>query len=159
MSHLAQYLWPEDILLDIEVADKGQLFDAIGRHMEKEHAIPKDCVVVGLVRRERVGSTGLGCGIAIPHARVEGLSRIQIAYLRLKKPIPYDACDGRPVSDVMALLVPKRATDEHLLILADATQMLADHRFLDRLHTCHRPAEVRSLFEFNPSINPERITL
>jgi PTS system nitrogen regulatory IIA component len=152
LSHLAQYLNPQDILLDIEVVDKGQLFDAIGRHVEKEHAIPRDLVISGLVRRERVGSTGLGAGIAIPHARIEGLLRIQIAYLRLKNPIPYDACDGQPVSDVMALLVPKRATDEHLLILADATQMLADHRFLERLHTCHCPVEVRSLFESNPSL-------
>jgi PTS system nitrogen regulatory IIA component len=147
MSTLAQYLWPEDILLDIEVYCKDQLFDEIGRHMEREHAMNRKWVVSGLFRREQVGSTGLGEGIAIPHARVEDFSRIQIAYLRLKNPIPYDAPDGRPVSDVLVLLVPKRATEEHLRILADASQIFADPEFRERLHSCRHALEVKSLFE------------
>lgn len=147
MSAIAQYLWPEDILLDIEVASKGQLFDEIGRHMEREHGLSREWVVAGLSRREKVGSTGLGEGIAIPHARVEELKRMQIAYLRLKTPLPYDAPDGRPVSDVLVLLVPKRATEEHLLMLADATQIFADDRFREQLHACRIALEVKSLFE------------
>lgn len=147
MSTIAKYLWPEDILLDIEVASKSQLFDEIGRHMEREHAMPRAWVAAGLSRREQVGSTGLGEGIAIPHARVEELSRIQVAYLRLRNPIPYDAPDGRPVSDVLVLLVPKRATEEHLLILADATQIFADPQFREHLHSCRHELEVKSLFE------------
>lgn len=147
MSTLAQYLWPEDILLDIEVANKGQLFDEVGRHMEREHAIPREWVVAGLSRRELVGSTGLGEGIAIPHSRVENLSRIQVAYLRLKNPISYDAPDGRPVSDVLVLLVPKHANEEHLQILADASQIFADHQFREHLHSCRHVLEVKSLFE------------
>lgn len=69
LNTIAKYLWPEDILLDIEVASKSQLFDAIGRHMEREHAMPRERLVVGLSRREQVGSTGLGEGVAIPHTR------------------------------------------------------------------------------------------
>ena len=147
MSAIAQHLWPEDILLDIEVADKGELFDEIGRHMEREHAIPCDRIVSGLSRRESVGSTGLGEGIAIPHARVESLARVHAVYLHLKTPIPYDAPGGQAVSDVLVLLVPKLATDEHLLLLADAAQMFADHRFRQRLRACSHPIEVKSLFE------------
>jgi len=147
MSTISEYLWPEDILLDIEVASKGELLDEIGRHMEREHGLSREWVVAGLTRREQVGSTGLGEGIAIPHARVEDLARIQIAYLRLKDPIPYDAPDGRSVSDVLALLVPKRATDEHLMILADATQIFADRQFREQLHACRHAFEVKSLFE------------
>ncbi|MDO8778087.1 MAG: PTS sugar transporter subunit IIA [Burkholderiaceae bacterium] len=147
MSILAQYLWPEDILLDIEVSCKDQLFDEIGRHMEREHAMQREWVAAGLSRREQVGSTGLGEGIAIPHARVEDLSRIQVAYLRLKKAIPYDAPDGCPVSDVLVLLVPKQATEEHLRILADASQIFADREFRTRLRTCRHAIEVKSLFE------------
>jgi len=147
MSTISEYLWPEDILLDIEVASKDELLDEIGRHMEREHGLLREWVVAGLNRREQVGSTGLGEGIAIPHARVEDLTRIQIAYLRLKDPIPYDAPDGQPVSDVLALLVPKRATDEHLMILADATQIFADRQFREHLHSCRHALEVKSLFE------------
>ena len=146
MSNIAQYLWPEDIVLDIEIADKDNLFDEIGRHMEREHAMPRAWVVAGLARRERLGSTGLGEGIAIPHSRVEELSRIQAAYLRLKHPIPYDAPDGQPVSDVLVLLVPKQATEEHLQILAEATQLFAAPQLRARLHSCCHPLEVKSLF-------------
>ncbi len=147
MSILAQYLWPQDIILDIEVASKDELFEVIGRHMEREHALPREWVVAGLVRRERIGSTGLGEGIAIPHARVEELTRIQIAYLRLKKPIAFDAPDGKPVSDVLVILVPKLATEKHLLILADATQIFASPRFREDMHSCRHAIEVKSLFE------------
>ena len=147
MNTIAQYLWPEDILLDVEVASKGQLFDAIGRHMEREHAMPKERVVVGLSRREQVGSTGLGEGVAIPHTRVEDLSRIHLAYLRLNSPLPFDAPDGRPVSDVLIILVPKQATEEHLLILADVAQLFSDRQFRERLHSCHHALEVMALFK------------
>jgi PTS system nitrogen regulatory IIA component len=147
LSTIAKYLWPEDILLGIDVVSKDQLFDVIGRHMEREHAMPHQRVAAGLSLREKVGSTGLGEGIAIPHARVEELTRIQIAYLRLKDPIPYDAPDGRPVTDVLVLLVPKYATEEHLLILADATQIFADRQFREQLHACLHPLDVKSLFE------------
>jgi|CXWL01.1.fsa_nt_gi PTS system nitrogen regulatory IIA component len=147
LGAIAQHLWPEDILLDIKVANKDELFEVIGRHMEREHAIPCDRVISGLSRRERVGSTGLGEGIAIPHARVESLTRIHAVYLHIKTPISYDAPDGQSVSDVLVLLVPKQATEEHLLILADATQMFADYRFRQRLRACNHPIEVKSLFE------------
>jgi PTS system nitrogen regulatory IIA component len=147
LSTLARYLWPEDILLDIEVAGKDQLFEEIGRHMEREHALPQAWVVAGLSRREQVCSTGLGEGIAIPHARVEDLKRIQAAYLRLKNPIPFGAPDGGPVSDILVLLVPKRATEEHLLILAEAAQLFADRRFREHLRACRHALEVKSLFE------------
>ena len=147
LNTIAQYLWPEDILLDIEVASKDQLFDAIGRHMEREHAMPKERVVVGLSRREQVASTGLGEGVAIPHTRVEDLSGIQLAYLRLNSPLSFDAPDNRPVSDVLVILVPKQATEEHLLILADAAQLFSDRQFRERLHSCRHALEVMALFE------------
>lgn len=147
VSYIAQYLWPQDILLDVEVDGKPQLFDEIGQHMETEHAISGTAVTQGLLRREKVASTGLGNGIALPHARVETLSRMQLAYLRLKSAVPFEAPDGRPVMDVLVILVPKRPTEGHLLILADAAQMLCDSRFIGRLHACTHPVEVKSLFE------------
>ena len=147
MNAIARHLWPEDILLDIEVAGKDQLLDEIGWHMEREHALSREWVVAGLARREQLGSTALGEGVAIPHARVDDLKRIQLAYLRLRSPIPYDAPDGRPVSDILVLLVPKRATEEHLRILADTTQLFADRQFREHLHACRHALEVKALFE------------
>lgn len=146
MNTIANLLIPEDISLDVKVADKAHLLDEIGKHMERRHALSRDWVIAGLSRREQAGSTGLGQGVAIPHARVRDLDRILVAYMRLKPAIPFDAPDGKPVSDVLVLLVPKLATEEHLRILADAAQMFADIGFRKRLHACAHPQEVSRTF-------------
>ena len=146
MNTIANLLIPEDISLDVKVADKAHLLDEIGKHMERRHALSRDWVIAGLSRREQAGSTGLGQGVAIPHARVRDLDRILVAYMRLKPAIPFDAPDGKPVSDVLVLLVPKPATEEHLRILADAAQMFADIGFRKRLRACAHPQEVSRTF-------------
>ncbi|WP_366504391.1 PTS sugar transporter subunit IIA [Propionivibrio sp.] len=71
---------------------------------------------------------------------------MQVSYVGLKSPIPFDAPDGKPVSDILVLLVPKQATEEHLQILAEATQMFSDGRFRERLHQCKHAQEVKQLF-------------
>jgi PTS system nitrogen regulatory IIA component len=144
---LADLLGVEDILLAMDAASKRQLFEEIGRHMEREHALPQAWVTESLSRREDVGSTGLGRGVAIPHARVKNLKRMQVAYVRLTQAIPFDAPDGRPVSDILVLLVPKQATEEHLGILAQATQLFSDRDFREHLHPCQSASEVKRLFE------------
>jgi PTS system nitrogen regulatory IIA component len=150
LNAIAQYLSPHDICLDVEVANKSRLFNFIGRHMEQGHGLPQDWVVGSLSRREQAGSTGLGEGVAIPHARVNGLDRIYALYVRLTPSIAFDAPDGRPVSDVLVLLVPNPATDEHLRILAEATQRFSDRRFRKRLHASSNSQEVVQLFSTWP---------
>jgi len=145
LKTIAELLRSEDIILGLEVTTKSQLFDEIGRHMENRHGMPQAWVVVSLSRREEVGSTGLGEGVAIPHARIKDLERIQIAYFRLATPLPFAAPDGKPVSDILVLLVPKQATEEHLTILADATRMFSDASFRQRLHLCEQASAVQQL--------------
>ncbi|MES2369374.1 MAG: PTS sugar transporter subunit IIA [Pseudomonadota bacterium] len=146
LNTLASYLSPENICLDVAVSNKLELFDVIGRHMEREHALPQEWVARSLSRREQAGSTGLGKGVAIPHARVKELERMQVAYMRLKSPIPFDAPDGNPVMDILVLLAPNQADEEHLRILADATQLFSDCRLRARLHQCGHASEVKQLF-------------
>lgn len=146
MSTIAELLLPEDICLDMDVADKRQLLDEIGQRMQRLHDLPQDWVIQSLSRREQVGSTGVGEGVAIPHARVQGLERIQVSYIRLRHPIPYGAPDKKPVTHVLVLLVPKPAAEEHLVILAEAARMFADARFRSNLCTCAEPQAVRALF-------------
>ncbi|MGB0129209.1 MAG: PTS sugar transporter subunit IIA [Rhodocyclaceae bacterium] len=126
----------QDILCDVTADSKDGLLDAVGRHMEKRHGLPNRAVVHALGHRERIGSTALGLGFAIPHARIQELEQIRIAYLRLKAPLAFEARDGKPVSDVLVVLVPKHASEEHLHILADATHMFSDPRFRERLQRC-----------------------
>lgn len=146
MNTIAKLLLLDDIRLDVAVSGKDELLEEIGKHMERHHGLPRYDVVMGLSRREQAGSTGLGQGVAIPHSRAKGLEEIIVAYLRLKPSIPFDAPDRRPVSDVLVLLVPKLATEEHLRILAEAAQMFSDVRFRDRLHASAGPLDVSRTF-------------
>jgi len=150
MNMIANYLSPQDISLGVHVTGKHELFEIVGRHMELAHALPLKSIALGLSRREQIGSTGLGQGVAIPHARVEHLDRMVVAYLRLKSAIRFDAPDGRPVSDVVVLLAPKQAAEEHLEVLADAAQMFADECFRAHLQECTDPLEVKRLFDAWP---------
>jgi len=147
VSHrIADFLSADDIFLDLPATGKAELFNFIGRHMEKSRGISSTMVARSLARREQIGSTGLGRGVAIPHARIERLDRTLGCYARLRTPIPFQAPDGKPVIDVLTLLVPSPSTDEHLLVLAEATQLFVSRRFRDAVHACSDNGEVLRLF-------------
>jgi nitrogen PTS system EIIA component len=151
MKKISDLLSPEDILLDLEVSSKAQLIAEIGRHMERAHAMPQESVALSLSHREQIESTGLGEGVAIPHARVKALDRIRVSYARPKSPIPFEAPDGKLVSDILVLLVPKQPTEEHVRILAEATKKLSDRRFRKQLRRCNQSLEVKRLFDTWPN--------
>jgi PTS system nitrogen regulatory IIA component len=145
-SDIARYLSSNDIWLDLKVTDKRGLFDAIGRHLEREHGLSHDLVVASLSRRELAGSTAVGEGVAIPHARISGLDRILVAYARLASPIRFNAPDGEPVTHVLVLLVPNPAVDEHLKILAEAAHLFSDRQFREQLAASADPDATMQLF-------------
>ena len=147
MSTIAKLLSSKDIRLDIEASSRDHLLQEIARHMEREHGMPQDWVFQSLSRREKVGSTALGEGVAIPHARIKDLQRILLAYIRLRQPISFDAPDGKPVSDILVILVPKEATEEHLRILSEVTQMFSDPQFRQQLRNCSEAGETKRLFD------------
>jgi nitrogen PTS system EIIA component len=147
LSTVAKLLSSKDIRLDMEVSSRDRLLQDIARHMECEHGIPQDWVFQSLSRREKIGSTALGEGVAIPHARIKDLQRIQLAYIRLRQPIPFDAPDDKPVSDILVILVPKEATEDHLRILSEVTQMFSDPQFRQQLRQCGEAGETKQLFD------------
>jgi PTS system nitrogen regulatory IIA component len=146
LNEITKYLSAQDICLDWDVADKRALFDAIGRHVEREHYLPHDWVVQSLWRREKNGSTGVGQGVAIPHARVDGLERTLAVYVHLASAIPFDAADEKPVSHVLALLIPNPASARHLNLLSEVARLFSDHRFRERLDAAADRDEIRQLF-------------
>lgn len=131
----------EDVLLDVAVASKHELLEEIGGHMQSAHGIEARSVALALAHRERIASTGLGEGVAIPHARVPGLQQIRSMYVRLRFPLPFEAPDGRPVTHVLVLLVPKEATQRHLEILSEAAQALGDRKVRQALCDCADAAQ------------------
>jgi nitrogen PTS system EIIA component len=133
MNTIAQLLSPEDILLDLDVATKKRVFEEVGRLLERRHGLAQTQVVESLSAREKLGSTGLGQGVALPHARIKHLRQAVAAFVRLKLPIPFEAPDGKPVSEMLVLLVPEHATEEHLQLLAEVAQMFCDRSFRGQL--------------------------
>lgn len=145
-STLGVLLHSEDVLLDLDVHDRRAFFRAIGDHMEIVHGMPRDWVALCLERRESAGSTALGQGFAIPHARVVELDRIHALYVRLATPIDLDAPDRLPVTDALVLLVPAPACPEHLSLLAEATRLFSDGTFRRGLRNARDAADVLARF-------------
>ena len=114
-------------------------------------AIAAHTITASLAAREKLGSTGLGQGIAIPHGRIRGLTEARGAFARLQTAIPFDAPDGKPVSQVFVLLVPEQATDLHLQLLSELAQMFSERSFRDRLAAAASTAELASVFRDWPS--------
>jgi PTS system nitrogen regulatory IIA component len=146
MNHIAQLLPAANIVVDLDAATKPRLFDALGALFERNAGIAQKMVSGSLAAREKLGSTGLGQGIAIPHGRIKGLTQAQGAFVRLKTPIEFDAPDGRPVAQVFVLLVPEQATDQHLQLLSELAQMFSERVFRDRLASALDPQALASLF-------------
>jgi PTS system nitrogen regulatory IIA component len=104
-------------------------------------------IAQSLTAREKLGSTGLGQGIAIPHGRIKGLKEARGAFVRLREPVPFDAPDGKPVSQVFVLLVPEQATDLHLQLLSELAQMFSERAFRDKLGAAASASDLLALFQ------------
>ena len=133
MNQIAGLLPAANILLDLDVANKKRVFEQVGLLFENNHGISRIVVYDSLFAREKLGSTGLGQGIAIPHGRIKGLPEALGAFVRTKASIPFDSPDGRGVSQIFVLLVPERATDRHLQILSELAQMFSDKSLRERI--------------------------
>ena len=147
MSQIASLLPSGNILLDLDAGSKARLFEAVGALFEANQGLTKKVVVDSLQAREKLGSTGLGQGIAIPHGRIRGLAEAQGAFVRLKSPIPFDAPDGKPVAQVFVLLVPAQATEKHLQLLSELAQMFSEASFRESLASPADAAGVRKVFD------------
>jgi len=133
MNLVAKLLPPANIVLDLEVSSKKRMFEQVGLLFENNQGVARSLVFESLFARERLGSTGLGQSVAIPHGRIKGLRDPVGAFVRLRTPIPFDAPDGKPVTLVFVLLVPEQATEQHLQILSELAQMFSDRDLRDAL--------------------------
>lgn len=129
MKLLSRILPAENIVLDLAVTSKKRVFEQAGLLFENRHGIERAAVYDSLFTRERLGSTGLGAAIAVPHGRVKGLDHSVAAFFRLTKPIAFEAPDGLPVSQLLFLLAPENAAQQHLDILAEVAQLFSNDTF------------------------------
>ena len=146
MNLISKILLPDNILLDSESTSKKRVFERVGLLFENNQQIARSTVFDSLFAREKLGSTGLGQGVAIPHGRIAKLRDATAAFVKTTHPIPFDAPDGMPVNLIFVLLVPDRATDMHLQILGELAQMFSDAQFRNRLLACEDAVSIHQLF-------------
>ncbi|MFN7754214.1 MAG: PTS sugar transporter subunit IIA [Pseudomonadota bacterium] len=157
-SNLIAGLVPDsNVLLGCDLGSKKRVFERIGLLVENHHGIGRSTVFDSLFARERLGSTGLGQGVAIPHGRIKGLREAIGVFVRMGAPIAFDAPDGAPVNLIFALLVPERATDLHLEILAQLAELFSDRDMRQQLAAATDVAVLRSLLEqWSPDATAQR---
>ena len=146
--NLAALLDPERIAHLPEVSSKKRALEMLGDMLSKAMPTPDgEDIFDSLVARERIGSTGLGHGVAIPHGRIAGLEEAAAALITLDTPVDYDAPDGEPVDILFALIVPEESTEEHLQILAQLAKMFSDNQVLAHLREASTQESLLALIQ------------
>jgi PTS system nitrogen regulatory IIA component len=157
MNRLTPLLPAAHVVLDLDVSSKKRLFEQIGLLFENSRQVPRARVFDCLFDREKLGSTGLGYGVAIPHGRLKNLKDTLCAFVRTQAPVPFESPDGQPVRLVLAMLVPEHATEQHLELLSDLAQMFSDPGLRDQLLAAGDvDAAHRLLTQWSPYAPPQR---
>jgi nitrogen PTS system EIIA component len=129
-------------VINLRVTDKAQLLQELSRRAAKQLGVNQDTISQALAAREDLGSTGVGKGIAVPHARIAGLDRFFSMFAHLEKPIDFVAVDHLPVDLVFLLLIPEGMAREHLAALAAISRTLRDPKISRRLRKTCEPSEL-----------------
>jgi PTS system nitrogen regulatory IIA component len=157
MNLVSRLLPLNHVLLDLDVSSKKRLFEQIGLLFENSRQIPRSRVFDSLFDREKLGSTGLGYGVAIPHGRIKTLKEPVCAFVRTAAPIAFESPDGQPVNLVFAMLVPEHANETHLELLSELAQMFSDAGLRDALAaTPDIQAAHRLITEWSPYAPAQR---
>ncbi len=131
---ISDILSPERVLCNVETGSKKAALEILANLIASaDSTLTQSEVFDSLLARERLGSTGLGQGIALPHGRLKHGNKTLGAFVRLQAGIDYDAIDQGPVDLLFALLVPEESTQEHLEILSKLAEMFSNHKFLEQL--------------------------
>lgn len=145
MSLISSILPVSNIVLDLPATSKKRAFEHAALLFENHHGLARLTVFDSLFARERLGSTALGHGVAVPHGRIKGLEQPVATFIRLAQPVPFDAPDGQPVRVLMFLLVPEVATQQHLEILAELAHMLSSKALRTSLLEASSPEQLHAI--------------
>jgi nitrogen PTS system EIIA component len=154
MNRLSQILSPAQVLVSVEATSKKRAFEEVGLLFENQQGLNRALITDSLFARERLGSTGLGHGVAIPHGRIKGLKTPMAAVFQLQAPIGFDAPDEQAVALLIFLLVPEAATQKHLEILSEIAELLSDSVLREKLKTSDDARALHSLIASWHSAHP-----
>lgn len=145
MNRLSAILPAAQVLVRVEVTSKKRAFEEAGLLFEMQHGLNRALITDSLFARERLGSTGLGHGVAIPHGRIKGLKQPMAAVFQLDSVIGFDAPDEKPVSLMIFLLVPEAATQKHLEILSEIAELLSDSGLREQMQSAPDAAALHQM--------------
>ncbi|MET4576969.1 PTS sugar transporter subunit IIA [Ottowia thiooxydans] len=153
MNRLASILPASQVLVGVDATSKKRAFEEAGLLFENLHGLSRALITDSLFARERLGSTGLGHGVAIPHGRIKGLKAPMAAVLQLTQPIGFDAPDEQPVRLLIFLLVPEAATQKHLEILSEIAELLSDTGLREKIKSASSVESLHSLIaDWQPAL-------
>lgn len=154
---IADLLMPKRIACEASSSSKKRALELVSELFSDVHSsLTRDDIFNGLIARERLGSTGLGHGVAIPHGRFKFIDQASLAVIRLKDSVDFDAVDGEPVDLIFALMVPEASTEEHLQLLAGIAEMLGNPVVRERLRQARTAEEIEEVIRgFHPR-SPEQ---
>lgn len=142
---VSSLITPDTIHVLAGVSSKKRLFQEIGEIIENQHDIGSGRAFSALQERESLGPTGVGHGIALPHARVEGVDEVRGVFIKLDRPLDFDAVDRQPVDLVFALFAPEDAGVDHLKALALVSRTMRNEAFCQKLRANDDPATLYAI--------------
>lgn len=142
---IAELLTLESVLSDLKVTSKKQALQELSKCVSRSYNLAEREVFEVLLERERLGSTGVGNGIAIPHGKMESLDRLRGFFARLERPIDFEAVDDRRVDLIFLLLAPESAGADHLKALALVSRLMRDKSVCEKLRVSDNPEALYAL--------------
>ena len=146
MNQIASLLPFANVVPGLDASSKKRVFEQAGLLFENNQGLARAAVYDALFAREKLGSTGLGLGVAIPHGRIKGLKHAVGAFFRLATPVQFDSPDGKPVELIFILLVPESANEQHLQLLSELAQMFSARSFREQVSAAADATALHLLF-------------
>jgi PTS system nitrogen regulatory IIA component len=144
---ISSLLATERVFTNAEISSKKRLLEYIAEKAANELQIARSEIYNQLLERERLGSTGLGEGFAVPHARLNNLDQTHACFVKLDEPINYDAIDRQPVDLVFVILIPEASTEEHLRILASLAKIFSDQAVCDQIRNTESTEQILDIIQ------------
>ncbi|MDH3220559.1 MAG: PTS IIA-like nitrogen regulatory protein PtsN [Gammaproteobacteria bacterium] len=144
---ISALLSPQTIFIDTEISSKKKLLELIANIAADRTRLSESAIYNSLLNRERLGSTGLGQGFAVPHARLGDLDQTLGCFFRLKEPVNFDAPDNRPVDLVFTIIIPEAATEQHLLILSSLARIFSQEEVCEAVRNAGSKDEIAAIIE------------
>ena len=147
MSEITNFLTEESIIMDCDSKSQKNTLEVISNKMAELTSTNKDEIFQKLYEREKLGTTAFGNGIAIPHARIEGIQNAKIIILKLTKAIDFNSIDGNKVDIVMSLFVPNDNNKMHVELLSSIASLLDNQVFREKIRTANTASDVMMIID------------